>query len=113
MRKLTLRVLAVVGALASPVLAQTAAPPAPAGPTAPAPDAPSTSTVPSPQGALIDINSASKDELQQLAGIGPARAEAIIKARPYKGKDELHRKKIIPESVYNGIKDRVVARQKS
>jgi DNA uptake protein ComE-like DNA-binding protein len=60
---------------------------------------------------LIDINSASKDELDALPGIGSARAEAIIKGRPYKGKDELHRKKVIPMNVYEGIKDRIVARQ--
>lgn len=60
---------------------------------------------------LIDINSASKDELDVLPGIGPARAEAIIKGRPYKGKDELLRKKVLPESVYEGVKERIVARQ--
>ena len=63
------------------------------------------------QGALIDINSATSDQLQVLTGIGPARAEAIVKGRPYKGKDELHRKNIIPESVYDGIKDKIIARQ--
>jgi DNA uptake protein ComE-like DNA-binding protein len=73
-------------------------------PAAPAAAAPS-------QGALIDINSATSDQLQVLTGIGPARAEAIVKGRPYKGKDELHRKNIIPESVYDGIKDKIIARQ--
>ena len=40
------------------------------------------------------------------------RADAIIKGRPYKGKDELVQKKIISKSVYDGIKDLIVARQK-
>jgi competence protein ComEA len=88
-----------LAALAGPALAQTATPT-----TAPSPPA----TV-----ALIDINSATKDELATLSGIGPARAEAIIKGRPYRGKDELVQKKILPQSVYDAVKDRIVARQKS
>ncbi|GAC1328478.1 MAG: hypothetical protein NVSMB26_03850 [Beijerinckiaceae bacterium] len=63
-------------------------------------------------GALLDINSASKAELDALPGIGAVRSEAIIKGRPYKGKDELVQKKIIPENVYNGIKDQIIAKQK-
>ena len=63
--------------------------------------------------ALIDINSASKSELDALPGIGSARADAIIKGRPYKGKDELTQKSIIPQGVYDGIKDKIIAKQKS
>ena len=62
--------------------------------------------------ALIDINSATKAELDALPGIGAARSDAIIKGRPYKGKDELTQKGIIPENVYNGIKDKIIAKQK-
>ena len=78
-------------------------------------------TAPSPQfvgdiaqaeAALIDINSAPKAQLDALPGIGPTRAEAIIKNRPYNGKDDLVQRKIIPENVYNGIKDKIIARQK-
>jgi DNA uptake protein ComE-like DNA-binding protein len=65
------------------------------------------------QAGLIDINHASKDELDKLPGIGAARADAIIKGRPYKGKDDLVNKKVIPENVYNGIKDKIIAKQKS
>jgi competence protein ComEA len=64
------------------------------------------------EAALIDINSASKDQLDVLPGIGPARADAIIKGRPYNGKDDLLNRNIIPANVYNGIKDRIIARQK-
>lgn len=60
----------------------------------------------------IDLNSAPAETLAQLKGIGPVRAEAIIKGRPYKGKDELVRRKILPQSVYDQIRDDVVARQK-
>ena len=61
--------------------------------------------------APIDINRAKADELMTLKGIGEARAEAIIKGRPYGRKDDLVKKKILPESVYNEIKDQIVAKQ--
>jgi competence protein ComEA len=59
----------------------------------------------------IDINKAKADELMTLKGIGEARAAAIIKGRPYARKDELVQKKILPESVYNEIKDMIIAKQ--
>ena len=61
--------------------------------------------------ALLDLNTASRDELVKLKGIGDARADAIIKGRPYKGKNELADRKIVPENVYNDIKDKVIAKQ--
>ena len=61
--------------------------------------------------ALLDINSASKAELDALPGIGAARSDAIIKGRPYKGKDDLVNKKVIPKNVYDGIKDKIIAKQ--
>jgi competence protein ComEA len=62
-------------------------------------------------GELIDINSASVEQLDTLPGIGEARAKAIVKGRPYKGKNELLDKSIIPSSVYNNIKDRIIAKR--
>ncbi len=60
---------------------------------------------------LIDINSADAKTLASLPGIGDVRADAIIKGRPYKGKDELVSKKILTEKLYAGIKDKIIARQ--
>ena len=64
-----------------------------------------------PKGEPMDINSASEKELATLKGIGEARAKAIVKGRPYKGKDELVQKKIIPQNVYDDIKDQIIAKQ--
>ena len=63
------------------------------------------------QGGLVDINSASAEELDKLPGVGPARAKAIIANRPYNGKDDLIQRKILPANVYNQIKDKIIARQ--
>jgi len=66
---------------------------------------------PQAPGGLVDINSAPVDELDKLPGVGPARANAIISHRPYNGKDDLTHRKIIPQNVYDQIKDKIIARQ--
>src|SRR5690606_16353974 len=65
-----------------------------------------------PPSARLDINSATEAELTQLRGIGEARARAIIAGRPYSGRDDLVKRKIIPQGVYDEIKDQIIARQK-
>ncbi|HXG03955.1 MAG TPA: helix-hairpin-helix domain-containing protein [Candidatus Binatia bacterium] len=61
--------------------------------------------------APLDINSATEEQLRTLPGIGEAYAKKIIEGRPYKRKDELVKKKILPEATYDKIKDQIVARQ--
>jgi competence protein ComEA len=59
----------------------------------------------------MDINTASEQELATLTGIGEVRAKAIVKGRPYRAKDDLVKKKIIPKGVYDKIKDSIIAKQ--
>ena len=59
----------------------------------------------------LDLNTASKQELSALAGIGDAYAQKIVDGRPYKSKSDLVEKGIIPSSVYDKIKPDVTARR--
>jgi competence protein ComEA len=63
-----------------------------------------------PTAGQIDINSASRDDLMTLDGIGEVRADAIIRARPFKVKTELVERRLIPEALYDKIADKVAAR---
>jgi DNA uptake protein ComE-like DNA-binding protein len=78
--------------------------------TTPAP-APVPAPIVVPDAQKIDINSASADQLATLPGIGKARSTAIVNGRPYKRKDELVKRKIIPAAVYTKIKGQIIATQ--
>ena len=100
--------LCVAAAFATPCFAQAVQPAVP-GKASPAPTA--KPNKPKQAEKLLDINTATEEELRALKGVGDVRAANIIKNRPYKGKDELVQKNIIPPAVYAGIKDKIIAKQ--
>ena len=65
-----------------------------------------------PKAELIDINTADEKTLMTLKGVGDVTAKKIIKSRPYGGKDDLVKKKVMPEKAYAEIKDQIIAKQK-
>lgn len=69
----------------------------------------SSSSKPSAGTQILDINTATADQLKSLPGIGDAYADRIIKGRPYTAKNQLTQKGIIPQATYDKIKDQIVA----
>ena len=115
MKKLKLILAAMIFALAGGAFAQKADAPKVAAPAPAAKEAQKDAAKDMPKDAkaeLVDINSADEKTLMTLKGIGDVSAKKIIKSRPYGGKDDLVKKKVVSAKVYADIKDQVIAKQK-
>jgi competence protein ComEA len=91
----------------APVAPAKAAPVTAAPATVQKPATPSAKLAP---GQKVNINTASKEQLDALPGIGPVKAQAIIEGRPYTKTEDIMKVKGIKQGEFNKIKDLITVK---
>jgi len=96
---------------AAPAQAARPAKPAASAPAKPAATIPASAAAAAATSSLIDINTATADQLKAIPGIGDVYSKKIIDGRPYANKTQLVSKNILPQGVYDKVKDKIIAKQ--
>src|SRR4051812_43418135 len=115
--RFALPLAAVLGlALALPVRAEVAAPAAGAASPAAAkketkPAHAKADAAPAARAKRWNTTPATEEQLRAPPGMGDAYAKKIVDNRPYRAKDELVKKKVLPQATYNKVRERIIAKQ--